>query len=211
MKQPPSKKEPIQAFLTEYPAKAWEIFDVLEHATVLNAACIYGGALRDTDCKHFYGRQNITVKDYDMRVWLPESHFPEAIDIVRDQFVHQGATVKELTFWPDDIKKQKPRCEILFNDCIIDMSFRAKPNDLFFENKNVSAEVAKDRASNSDCGLSAIAIDDQHRVWILPQYREDRSNLTLTLFPSDHNERAINYAKSLQTRKYPRHTIIGPI
>ena len=211
-KKPPLvKAPPIKTVLSKYPDLAPTYFDTLQKAGA-TAACLFGGALRDTDCSHFYG-MTIPVNDYDMRVWLPSTNYEQQVKQVVRGLARQGAQVTLMPNADNDVPfydPLKPRYEVIFPSGKMDLSFRLKPFQMFLRDENLSAHVAQDRAFDSDIGLSAIAMDNTNTVWVLQQYLEDRAHLRLSVFPTDHDDRSIAYAERLKQKKYQLHGIVAP-
>lgn len=200
----PTASEPQLAFLKKYPDKTAAIFEAVNSATVKSASCVFGGCLRDTDCSAFYGMA-IPVNDYDMRIWVIDGFLHESAGIILDHLTHKGATIREAQSWDKD----KPRYEADFLGTKIDISFRSKPYNQV-RHESASSLVAIDRVRDSDVGLSAIAMDDRHNVWIMPEYLTDRAGLKLTVLSKDHLDRSLAYAERLKAKKYPLHDIAAP-
>ena len=128
--------------------------------------CIFGGSIRDSDLKQ---KNDSAIKDYDIRIWSDKTDDVVCSSILSQLSLSEYKKVKcegtdyyRYIFVYDEIEfdisiRQIPTCTITIEDC------------------------AKERAMNSDIGLSAIAISPSKKCWVHPQYIYDRDNGTLTL------------------------------
>lgn len=191
--------------LSCYPQKAQVIFKHLQQAGI-SVACLYGGALRDTDCSHAQQRI-IRINDYDVRAWIPGCNFEEKLVEITDNLSAQkGVKVEDAEWWGLD----KPRYKLKLAGVEIDLSLRSKSDALFLDNR-IFTRVAVDRAYDSDLGISGIALANNGDTWVSKEYLQDRDNHTITIFPTDHNQRSIAYAERLRNKKFLHHTIIKPV
>ena len=198
---------PAKIDLYSYPAQAEAYFTALTKAGA-NVACIYGGVVRDADYNAYYGDlfedfNEIPMKDYDIRVWLPETIFESKVNEVLDNLEKQGAMISQAEQFNDH-----PRYIVdLFGD-EIDLTLRPKPDSLV-KRKSAIKNVACDRVVDAPVGLSAIALDMTMQAWALPQYEDDRNGLKITILSHSKIENSLDYAERLK-KKYAFHDVIKP-
>lgn len=177
------------------------IFSKLD-AAGLTLSCIFGGAQRDTDYNARHGTTR-TIKDYDIRIWLPDTEFSRAqisaIDRLDQQFGPHHAIPADGT--------AHMRYIFNFMGAELDVSLRPVPPALLNTTIPIEA-VALNRAGDSDIGLCAVAIDPQLRGWCRPEYLKDLQNKSLTVFSTDNAQRSATYTKRMQL-KFPDHRLIA--
>ncbi len=168
-----------------------------------DTACIFGGAVRDTD----YSARNkvaIPVNDYDIRVWVPQDDFWGAVNKFCEQILtFDGAEVEKLHWWAP----HKPRYEVRLSGGKMDVSFRGASEEAL-NNSARFANIARDRAQGSDVGISAIALASDLTCWAMPEYLQDCANRTITVYPSNHDESSLAYADRLIRQKFTTHTVV---
>lgn len=193
---------PVKITLGRYPEQASLYFDVMRKAGA-SIFCLFGGLVRDTDCGHLYNK-TYPIKDLDMRVWMPESTFNDAVPAMLKNLEEQGAVFKDaerFNIYPRYL------FDLLGHE--IDLTLRPKPDALFLD-QAINASVAQDRAADAPVGLSAVALDNTMQAWAMPDYVSDRDLKILTVAAHVEREDGLNYAQRLQERKYPDHRIILP-
>lgn len=180
---------------------ARSIFDSLDTAG-LNLSCIFGGAQRDTDYNARHGTTR-AIKDYDIRIWLPDAEFSCAQLSVLDRLHQQFGPHRPI---PAD---GTAHMRYIFNFMGAELDVSLRPVPPAFLNTTIPVEaVALNSAGDSDIGLCAVAIDPQLRGWCRPEYLEDLQNKSLTVFPSNNAQRRALYTERMRT-KFPDHRIIA--
>lgn len=159
---------------------------------------LFGGAARDADygaCHH----EDRPVTDYDLRVWLPKhDHEERVLQFVTRMEEVAGTEVREVP----SAGTGRIRYCLNVNGAEMDVSIRHLP-----EIALAVASVAIERASDSDIGLSSVAIAPDGTAWATPEYLKDRDNHTLTVYPRANAERRLReYAERMQL-KFPNHTV----
>ena len=187
--------------LLALPALTGRIFAALRTAGLEHFA-LFGGAVRDAD---FNARNEAprTIKDYDLRIWLPEAAFTNDVTeslarLTREfpggyQTVPAGGT---------------PHMRYLFScgGMELDLSFRRIPAE-YAETSLSPSSVARDRAGDSDVGLCAVAIDPEFQCWCRREYLADQANRTLTVYPISDPTRKEIYLTRMRA-KFPGHTVV---
>jgi hypothetical protein len=190
--------------LNAMPPAFQECFDVLE-ATDPNAPTVlFGGAVRDADYAATHGLQH-RINDYDLRVLLPDDGYDENVKRFASRLERvAGSEVREV---PSEGTDRIRHCVSL--DLrrlgIVEMDVSLRPASSVLSGLDA---LAAERVNESDIGLSSVAIASNGIVWAAREYRMDRDNRTLTVFPRLNAERRLrDYTKRMK-RKFPTHRVI---
>lgn len=210
--------------LNAYPPNTKEYFDILIKCGATHFA-LFGGAVRDADYSAYHNKQ-IHINDHDIRVVGPfvfNSADPDSSDPKTtesfDDFLK--SLEKELDCkYTLEPSPGTDRVRYVFRTKIFSSSSSSsyeRPEDtLDISFRHVSQKVlstmpvenvALDRITKCDIGLSAVAIDPKMQAWALDQYIMDRNDKTLTIFMINDRERRLTYAERLK-KKFPDHTIL---
>lgn len=191
-------KEVQEITLNAMPAKLDECFEIMEEAGVEQYA-LFGGAVRDTDYAAYHGIDR-TIKDYDVRVWLPSEEYDQQLL----EFVANlgRVTVSPLRIVPAGGTSHVRYC-FEFSGTEMDVSIRPRKNGT-----RLIAATAIDRASDADIGLSAVAIAPDKTIWATPEYLTDRDYCTLTVYPDTNADRLADYTARMMS-KYPDHIVVN--
>jgi hypothetical protein len=183
-----------------YPTLMLESFELLKFAGAEYFA-LFGGAVRDADYGAYHNQVR-EAKDYDFRIWLPNSNY----DTQAKEFINQLAAKANAGITEISADNYKLRYSLNFKGVELDISIRPIPRS--FEHKPLLIEsVAIDRALDSDIGLCSIAIDTCCRTWATPEYTIDKENKSLTVYPSEDKNRIQNYSQRM-ANKFKDHTVV---
>ncbi|MDE2030507.1 MAG: hypothetical protein KGI97_08100 [Alphaproteobacteria bacterium] len=176
--------------------------------------CLFGGALRDTDCSHYY-RRNIEIYDYDVRIWLPEDAFQESVRDICANLKHQGVVfdlppekkfsasklARKRRTWPYETYSKR---KALLDGQKIDISFVGVPRSAL-ESPTVRADIAQDCVRHSSLSLGAIALDMDKKCWASLRYVEDRNSRRITILTGEPQD--MEHAEKTRTNKFPHHRL----
>ena len=197
----PGQSLPQQVELLGYPPLFKACFELLQLAGV-NYFALFGGAVRDADYAVRHGGISCAIKDYDFRIWLPNTEYEKQLNnIIQRIELITGTTIKEVA----SLGTERLRHSFIHHGIEWDISFRPIPQSM--QTPIPIEAVAIDRASDSDIGLCSVAIDPNGKVWARPEYLFDQKYKTLTVFSSQDIERIKAYTKRMQ-EKFPNHKLI---
>lgn len=186
--------QPVEAvILFGEPPLAREIFARLAAAGLPKAA-IFGGCVRDADCSVAW-REEVPIKDYDVRVWIEDAS-PSG---TRDAVVRLEAALGVQSRIEPSLGTGRPRHAFDFAGAELDVSFRTAP---MAPGADAPEAVAIDRALDSDAALSSVALDPAMRAWARPEYAGDRDHRTLSFFPIADPDREAAYVARMSA-KFP--------
>lgn len=185
--------------LAGLPPQLVAIFHLLKSCGAEHFA-IFGGAVRDADYAAYHIK-TVSIKDYDLRIWLPVNDFAN----------HARAFIAclEKSIGNNVVLTPSPgtnniRYVISYLEIELDISLRPIP--AHFANLTIPVEaVAIDRSFDSDIGISAVAIAPNSKAYARPEYIADRENKTLTICQHGNLERVRVYLERMKT-KFPDHT-----
>lgn len=187
-----------QIELLAEPPDIEQCFDILSAADPEAPFALFGGAPRDADyaARHSEDRP---VNDYDLRVWLPEADHEERIR----QFTSRiGSIARTEVREVPSAGTGRIRYCLNVNGAEMDVSIRHLPGIAL-----AVASVAIERASDSDIGLSSVAIASDRTAWATREYLKDRDNRTLTVYPRANAERRLREYTERMQQKFPKHTV----
>ena len=187
-----------QIELCAEPPDVERCFDILSQTDPEAPFALFGGAARDADYAAHYNEDR-PVNDYDLRVWLPEEDHDERIR----QFTSRMGIVArtEIREVPSAGTGRIRYC-LNVNGAEMDVSIRPMPRISL-----AIASVAIERASDSDIGLSSIAMASDRTAWATPEYLEDCNNRTLTVYPRANAERRLREYTERMQQKFPNHIV----
>jgi hypothetical protein len=183
-------------------------FDVLAEAAPGAPVVLFGGSVRDADYAAYY-REPRPIKDYDLRILLPDDNHAERIAAFAAALaVAARNDVREV---PSPGTERIRHCVDLDlgNLGIVDMDVSVRkastiPN---LHSEGIAA-LAKERVSESDIGLSSIVLASDGIAWASREYQQDRNDRTLSVYPRPNAESRLRaYSKRMQ-QKFPDHTVI---
>lgn len=184
--------------LADTPPLLYECFELLHQCDAQYFAC-FGGAIRDADYAKRHNKP-CNINDYDIRVWFLAHQYDRQLEVFLKKLKNQHAVDEVPSLGNDQI-----RYCITYKGVELDISVRPAPKEY---NSFIPLEaVARERASDSDVGLSSVAIDSLGRAWAMPEYLQDQIEKTITVYPNILPERKEAYLNKMG-RKFPDHLII---
>lgn len=177
------------------------VFEGLVRAGATHFA-LFGGAIRDADYSARHG-VNRPVKDYDIRIWLPAADIENQTQTLVENLQDAFNTTARLT---PSAGTGRIRYCFDFGGSELDISIRPMP-DIFDGTTPPVEAVARDRAFDSDIGICAVAIDPSGQVWARPEYLQDQTNKTLSVYPIADTERKSAYTERMRG-KFPAHRVV---
>jgi len=176
-----------EAVSVTHPPAMEKCFDLLIAAGA-EYFCLFGGAVRDTECKK-------EIRDYDLRVWFETHQKASQFILTLKKLIHPRNISIEPCIGSDNV-----RYCFMWHNVDLDLSIR------IVDSLSISA-VAQERAFKADIGLSAVAIDATGQGWCRSEFISDRDNKTLTVYENPSKNQQESYLQRL-SQKYPEYHII---
>jgi hypothetical protein len=198
--------QPIE--LVEMPLASQACFDTLAVAEPEAPVVLFGGAVRDADYAAYHNVHR-SINDYDLRILLPDDNHEERTEaFVAALAVAARNEVREV---PSAGTGRIRHCVYLdlgrLGIIDMDVSVRRESTIPNLHSEGVAA-VAKERASESDIGLSSVAIASNGIAWASREYQQDRNNRTLSVYPRPNAERRLREYSERMQQKFPDHRVI---
>jgi hypothetical protein len=164
--------------------------------------------VRDADYAAHH-RQHRPINDYDLRVLLPDDNYDERVEAFASSFgVAAKTVVREV---PSAGTGRIRHCVSLdlkqLGTVEMDVSLRPM-SSVPGVSAGGLAILAAERVTESDIGLSSVVIASDGVAWAAQKYRQDRDNLTLSVFPRLNAERRLTEYTERMLQKFPNHRVI---